>query len=318
MRKPGLGGTFWPDDVQEGLLRAAVLEPAAGLLAWEEVRPRIDLSQLWDAESLRLLPLVYCNLVAIGAEDPELDRLKGTYRRWWYANQVLLHRVSPTLDALASAGIDLLLLKGVPLALHYYRDLGACPMQDVDVLVRPEQAEAAFAVLESSGWQSTRDQSLERALAARTADNLRHPDGAQIDLHWCASPLFRVRGDSERRDDWLWSRSEPLEVNGLAARMPGAADLLLHVIVHGCWIDSASTVRWAADAATIVKVVGSDLDWERLLAADALTEPRARRPRRADLPRPRRRCSRAGRSAARPACPAGLRTRATDVSDPVR
>ena len=265
MRKAGVEGSFWPDDIQEALLRAGVLAPERALAAWAEVRPRLDLDRLRDAESLRLLPLVGRNLVAAGSDDPMLPRLKGVHRHWWYTNQMVLHRVVPSLRALSQSNIDVMALKGVPLGLRYYRDLGMRPMLDVDVLVRHTQIEAAFDVLAGLGWRLKYPDHLERTLRVHHSANLLHHDGGQLDLHWISSPLFRVRGDTEATDDAIWCQSEVLEIDDLVVRMPSAADLVLHVIAHGCWVSSNANVRWAADAATVIAGIGADFDWERVV-----------------------------------------------------
>src|SRR6202008_4308852 len=128
------------------------LPPDEAAAAWADVRSDLVLDDLWDAELHRLLPLVHSKLRAAGVADPDLARLRGLPRRTWYENQVALHRVRPGLDQLRAAGIPTLFLKGAPLALEHYGDLGLRPMADIDVLVPWADAPRALDLLEAAGW----------------------------------------------------------------------------------------------------------------------------------------------------------------------
>jgi hypothetical protein len=138
-------------------------------------------------------------------------------------------------------------------------------MVDVDVLVPRAHTDAAFDALERLGWQKTQDQPRNRMLAARHSENFTHPDGGAIDLHWVSSPLFAIPGDDQSADDAVRVHSRPLEVGGETVRMPAPADLLLHVIAHGCWIGSKATTQWAADAATVIAASEEEMAWDHVV-----------------------------------------------------
>lgn len=266
MRRPGYDGAFWPGPTQEALLRAATLDPAAGARVWRELRRRLVLDDLRDEESHRLLPLVYRNLRAAGVEDPDLGRLKGLYRRTWYENQIRLHGITPVLTALGASGVETLLLKGVPLALDYYRDLGARPMADVDVLVPYERLDAALDFLEAEGW---RDLGLhvtrERRRRSYHGAAMTHPDGRALDVHWHLALPFVLPGVEAESSDDFWAAAVPVTVGGVAMRALAPTDLLLHVVVHGAWSGSSATFRWAADASVLLRAAADRIEWARLL-----------------------------------------------------
>jgi hypothetical protein len=255
----------WPTPHERLLLEAALLDGDAARAAWQRWRSLADLDAL-DAGAQRLLPLLYRRLVALGVDDPELGRLKGVYRRSWYENQRLFHRAGAALTVLHGAGIETLVLKGAALSVGHYRDLGARPMEDADVLVPVERAAEAIAVLRDAGWtpESPRP---ERLIGVRHAEPLSDPDGVSIDLHWHA--LSQPGGD-----DALWAASVPARVGGADTRALGAADQLLHVCLHGAaweaparsFAQAVSHVRWVADATTVIRSEAV-LDWDRLLAA---------------------------------------------------
>ena len=65
MRRTGFTGDIWPDEIQELLLRAALLPGDPGVAAWAAVRPRIDIDHL-PGELHRLMPPLSKALVASG------------------------------------------------------------------------------------------------------------------------------------------------------------------------------------------------------------------------------------------------------------
>ena len=75
-------GAFWPSELQQLLLIAALAEQSTAVEAWQEVRPRISIDEL-EPGSFQLLPLIYSNLSEARHEDVDLPRLKGIYRRTW-------------------------------------------------------------------------------------------------------------------------------------------------------------------------------------------------------------------------------------------
>src|SRR5439155_716431 len=70
-------------------------------------------------------------------------------------NQTLFHEAARLLQGLREAGIRTMVLKGLPLALLYYRDRGARPMSDVDVLVPVHQTALAIDCLARMGWRAS-------------------------------------------------------------------------------------------------------------------------------------------------------------------
>lgn len=250
-----------PEPDQRLLLRAALLEPVGVRSAWQEWRRTGGSVESVDMATFRLLPLVYRSLETARVEDPDLPRLRGIYRHAWASNQRLAHPVGLALDSLRSNGIPTMLLKGAAVSLAHYRDLGARPMDDVDVLVPLHDAERALAMLEAEGWSMLVSIGTSRILRSAHATPIVGPDGAQIDLHW------RVLVESARDEDF-WSAAAPAELGGAATLVPGPAEQLLHTCAHAMRHPAAS-LRWIADAAVIIRSSGHAMDWGRLLAGVA-------------------------------------------------
>jgi len=266
MRKPGLDGACWPDDRQETILRAALAEPATALDAWRALLADVSLDDLWDPECLRLLPLVYRNLRAV-PDVPELERLRGVHRRAWYTNQIAIRAALPAIDRLVEHDIDVVVLKGVPLALEYYRDVGARPMFDADVLVAHERADHALDLLEADGWVDAGGVARDVVLRAYHGSGLVRADGqGSVDLHWGLGIPEMRPGDDEALSDEVRRAAVPFLLEGRAVRAPAPTDLVLHLVVHGAWTASDAIARWVADVATVLTTAGDRVDWGRLVA----------------------------------------------------
>jgi hypothetical protein len=265
MKRPGYDGACWPDDFQAAMLRVALCEPEIAASEWAALRRGLELDDLWDPELQRLLPLVLRNLQTAGADDPDFPRMKGIQRRTWFENQRRIHGVKPVLAQLHDAGVETLLLKGVPLALQYYGEVGLRPMADVDVLVPFASYDAALDVLEADGFSDVLDIPRDRRRRMYHGSGLGHPDGRAIDVHWqLALPFVLPHAEDESTADFF-AAAVDLDLDGMTVPTLCSADMLLHLLVHGLWAGSAANVRWVADSAVVIRVAGDDLDWDRLL-----------------------------------------------------
>lgn len=251
---------LWPTPGQELLLLAAVTPGPGALAAWQAWKAEHDLIESHlDHGSFRLLPLVYRSLLARGADEPLMPRLKGIYRYWWCSNQRLFHRAAGALHALEEAGIPTLVLKGAAASVAYYRDRGARPMGDIDVLVPHDQARAAIARLGAVGWKPARPR-VGDLIRYQHSVRMVHETGEAIDLHWHVLAECVHRG----ADDGFWRRAVPIRVLDARSLALGPGDALLHAVVHGMRWNAEPTVRWVADAMTILNAAPDTIDWLEL------------------------------------------------------
>jgi hypothetical protein len=145
------------------------------------------------------------------------------------------HELGRALSALASAGVPVIVLKGMALADLVFPDPGLRPMIDVDLLVPAADWERARAVLLDIGlrvperWRvrpatgpaskDERDKPFERpgtAVLFELHDRLewmREPFVYDLDAAWRSSVVARLKGDLE-------------------ARVLGPEDMLLHIGMH--------------------------------------------------------------------------------------
>jgi len=246
-----LPGSFWPTAQQTLLLRAALVGGEASVEAWRRVRPSIDIDTL-ESEALVLLPLVYAELAAAGVEDPLLPKLRGIHHRTWYVNQLRIDRAAPAVAGIQATGAEPLLVNSFELVVTYYRDLGARAVTALNLLVRPDRFDAALGALADAGWRSGRR---GRGWASFA--------GAEGDECVVRRRLVDEFATDEPMD--LWDTAVAVELGSVAAAALSPTDELLAVCLVGARARPWRSLVWIADAATILRVSGSAVDWPRLV-----------------------------------------------------
>ncbi len=252
---------LWPSTEQRLLLDAALLEDDRAIDAFRAWRKTVRIDDDFSYGSLRLLPLVYHNMLRRGVDDPLMGRLKGVYRHAWYKSHQLFHRTQPVVAGLAARGIDVLLLKGAPLVLSYYRNHALRPMADVDLAVPRDRLDEALGVLRALGWRFAREPEPDMIRFHHALQCL-GPEGGEIDLHWRLT--YEISADEA--GDSFQTSAEPLDFMGTTVQQLDATHLLLQVVVHGVRWNLETPIRWIPDALTILRRRSGDIDWSRLHA----------------------------------------------------
>ena len=247
------------------LLRAILGDGSIAREAYAEWRQDLDWSTI-PAVSQRLLPILHHNATRLGIEDPLLRRIGGVRRYRWARNLRLMQLAKTVHIAFATAGIPVMALKGSALVAHRLIDRSIRPMEDLDILVRPDRIADAVDVLERLGmraWPFRRD-SLLRRLAPQAevpGSAFRTANGEYVDLHWSAMHLDR-RSDA---DVEMWQRSRSTDFEGACIRVPNSIDLVLQICGHGSQDGGAALLRAVVDTAIVVRGT-AQFDWSMLLA----------------------------------------------------
>ena len=100
-----------------------------------------------DQASFRLLPQLSRNLARLGADDPYLDRWKGTYRRAFAFNSTLFHDMASVVQTLSETGIPILVVDGAAIIARMSGESGLRPMGEFGILIPPAEAGRTFATL---------------------------------------------------------------------------------------------------------------------------------------------------------------------------
>ncbi len=249
----------WPTYKQLLLLRAAIFKGDIGLKSWQKWKEEENLD-LIDAGSLRLIPLLYKNLLNHNVKDPILSRYKGVYRHYWARNRLLIASIIPIIQALNKEGIEVLIFKGLGLILSLELDAALRPMDDVDILIKPEDFSKALSIIKKLGWK-LKDGIDYRLHEFTNEVSFRNDKGKFIDVH-LHSLLFCKWGTHENE---FWKRSKVKNLNGIPVRVIDDTDNLIHIIVHGLGWNSISPIRWISDSMLIFKNTFHNIEWDYLI-----------------------------------------------------
>ena len=252
-----------PDEGRDALMSAALDPPDVALEAWRRWE-RSGADARTDPVARRWLPLIGHNLRDVPVDPPVRALFVEARRNAWASNLRLLDAARPALESLAAAGIRTMLLKGAVLANPLYNEPGLRPIGDVDVLVEPVHARAATRILEESGWVAWRGYSERDLLLAHGLDLWKPPHGA-LDVHWYLLAECCWPG----ADGGVWQRAQPMTSVTPTTVVPSAADLLLHICVHGLRWSPVHAGHWVADAVRIIQASGERLDWDVVVAEAA-------------------------------------------------
>ena len=247
---------------QELLLRAALLQGGEAEDAWRAWKQVVVLENL-DVNSSRLLPLLYKNLREQQASDPLPDKLQDLYRYNWLRNQGFLRDLIAVLKTLRANGIQTMVLKGMALAIGCYGDLGARPMHDLDLLVKPDDALRAGELLMASGWTPTGNPEImlnEKCIAVFNEYQFNNKSNTRIDLHWQTR-----QKESPEEDGFYWQGAVELEAMGALIPMMNPEDMLVYALVHCLGHRGENMPRAIADMHTILVKIGSEIKWDRVI-----------------------------------------------------
>ena len=201
----------------------------------------------------RLEPLLQAD-PAVGDLLPGLQaELQRAARREVMAALALASLTREMAVLFAEAGIPLLVIKGIPLALQTTGSITTRGRGDCDLFVDPSQVGAAIALLQSVGFALSYGASCVGDDSARgrycrfvsiEISLHRHTGGPcqRIDLHWHAT---WARGVLPRFQE-LWQRGEVLPINGQLVRTLSRRDALVHACCHAA-VDRYMTLRNLVD-----------------------------------------------------------------------
>jgi hypothetical protein len=240
---------------QELLLRATLAPEPAAREAYRAWRAQADLATL-DRASQRVLALLAERLD--GDDDAVAEKVRRIGRFTWLRTQVLLERAAPGIRALTDAGIPVLLIKGAAVLAHTGWQVARRPMDDLDIAVPRALAAPAAEWLVACGFEPPFDPTTAH-FDELHALGFRHPSGAEIDLHW------HVLHESLHRDADadFFAAAQPAQLRDVACSVLCREDAFLQAVIQGREPTETHPLRWAADAAELLRAAPS-FDWARV------------------------------------------------------
>lgn len=160
------------------------------------------------------------------------DLLAQESHSWAARQQIYVAETRRLMDVFEAQGVNSLPLKGAALMLGGYYPLpGLRAAIDVDLLVAPEQAEAAFALALEAGFAEVEIKKPVRVpmplpYELRHLPLLRNQRGVALELHYRAFHKMR------QQRDFAWAEMIDRAVVREGILLPAVEDLALHLIQH--------------------------------------------------------------------------------------
>jgi hypothetical protein len=237
--------------------------PPDGTAARAALGETIDRDYLYGlAIHEKAAPVLVSELERLG-----LSRLVSGYRELQHAARLsvmqmlqlerLLHQA---VDTLAARGIEALLLKGAGLAYTAYPSFADRPMSDLDLLVRPQDAERAWSELQTAGW--TWPSHLWAAGRYTTHHHfpplVKDPGGFRVEIH---TDLLPAGNPFRFTTDMLWERMRRVPVDGRVLCVPHPIHQLWHACVHFAWSHQMQWGSWRTLRDCAALCGGGEIDW---------------------------------------------------------
>ncbi len=272
--------TSWRDGLAPEALQ---VERILGLCAHPQINPEITTRLVvetgkpidWErlihrAEFHGLGPLTYTHLknIAGGMPTGAQQALKALFIRHRRANAVRAQVLSQILSFFTQENLPVILLKGAALAFQIYPQPGLRPMRDIDLLVKPDDAERAQKILLKAGFcaldqQAPRMPAGHQHLPALACE----VEGLTIcvEIHTDLFPTTRYYRPLQFDD--LIGKATEFQVGNGSARTLGHEDMLWHIYRHALGPPLlASPLRFIqiADMIGLIEAMHEQIDWKQL------------------------------------------------------
>lgn len=248
-----VGAGVWPEvaSPEDALLEAALFPDRAGVRweTWSASHPLDDVAE----HQFALLPLVYANLAAENIEGRDMGRLRGIYRRSWYASQLGLDGLARLAGHLAVESAVI----GDAAVLRWGRlEIGHLSLDLPRLLIPATTAGDVVDRLAGVGWRPIGG---DTDIALRRSIVLVDEGGQQVALEWVFGDRHPIEGASQlvwRDASFGWDLYPGVQT-------VSAETQLMDTMLQG--LESARhRLRWIADAAALIRSVS--IDWTRFLA----------------------------------------------------
>lgn len=228
--------------------------------------------QRWDqlvAEAIRTglsgLLLEQFNIHNIKPPAHIADRLQCAAMQG-AAHQInLMRELERILKVFQSANIPVMLLKGAALTKTIYSRPDLRPMSDLDLLIKPEDAQRTLNVLTQNGCRRGFD--LIRADFFPTYHYeveliTNAPVPARIDLH--VRPFRPLRLSQTMREDALWKNAHTVQFGDAQALIPSTETMFIHLAAHSAYHGNSRLI-WLYDIKRFVDQYDSLMDWSAVV-----------------------------------------------------
>ncbi|MBN1587342.1 MAG: nucleotidyltransferase family protein [Candidatus Omnitrophica bacterium] len=216
-----------------------------------------------------LIPAVYLGAKRCGIELPaEVNEvLRNTTYLSMVQNQRYLQEYKRLSEVFEAASISMMPIKGADLLQRYSSQNQSRPMADIDILVQPQDVEAAAELLCSQGYQEEllgcRREYWQQSGYHRSflKPGIGVGAGIFVELHWL---LDNPRPGPVLLPE-LWERSAPQAEHVHHVRRMSPEDVLFALALHNRRFAFSLSLKMAFDTADLLRRHEGDFDWDYVL-----------------------------------------------------
>jgi hypothetical protein len=176
-----------------------------------------------------------------------------------------LHRVlDEVIQTLSALNVELMVLKGAALGTTVFASPLERPMNDLDLLLKPDHAGLAHDHLMKKGWRLESDPREDLYRDHHHLQPLYHPTalGGRLELH---TSLFGPEHPFDFDASDLWRDRQPSKL-GLHVWLPHPNHLFLHACAHFAWSHMMEFGAWRCFRDIAVLLERGAVDWQQISA----------------------------------------------------
>ncbi|MDH3674583.1 MAG: nucleotidyltransferase family protein [Anaerolineae bacterium] len=228
-----------------------------------------------------LAPILHWRLEQSLFNPPAITMAKLGVTRQAHAkrNEAIASQLAQILAGCASQDISAVVLKGAVLAQKAYPEAALRPMNDIDLLFRPEDLSGVGLLLERLGYQGKHKNQSHGPGITKHQSTYRRAGrvGATPNPYVSAGGDRTVEPHGSLEESWfglkvditpgVWERAVPVSLHGQPARRLWASDALLHLAVHATFhvIMGTTVFLQLYDIRQVIETWSNELDWSKLL-----------------------------------------------------
>jgi hypothetical protein len=255
----------YPTKEQKLLLQACLLSGEKAINAWQKWRKLVDIDYL-DDYSNGWLSLLYYNLAIHQVEDAEIPRLKGIYKRTWYANQLKLKEISLILHTFQEKNIPLILLGDLALTSNICKNHGLFLIWDYKFFISAKNNILAIKCLQDIDWMTTVEDINNNEKCLLSYLNFQKKEQQKLLLYnylFWATPQNNV-------NEQIWHHTKDGNINNIQTNFLSPTDECLFLcqqafLKENPWELEPWQLNNLVKIMLIINHQNQTLDWERLL-----------------------------------------------------
>ena len=195
------------------------------------------------------------------------DDAKAALKNYNYQNRIYnltyIAELKKICEALEAEGIRSVPYKGPVLSWQLYGDFNLRQSEDIDLMIPPEDRQAAFTILESLDYKADPLPANKNFwLKQRHEHTFRHAGekDVTIELHWRSNPIYFSFNFPVSQ---IIARSQPVQIENVELRVPDPELNYLLCAVHAAR-NQFMRLCWVIDLYAFAK--NHEMDWQKVLA----------------------------------------------------